>query len=246
MRILIVGHGFVGTATSFLFQTTDAIVDIHDPARGVYVTPNETTHYDYIFLCVPTPMGSDGKLDVSILEEVYNEWVSYGNIVIRSTIGPDQCKYFPSAIMMPEFLRERHWQEDTLDPSLPMIVGDIHLREILESYFPMKTVYYMSNEEAMMYKLARNSALAMKVALANEFYEICQNLGISYVPLEHLLELDPAVGGTHWTVPGPDGKAGFGGKCLPKDLTHMSTLCNNSINIMDDALHINLFRRESE
>ena len=52
--------------------------------------------------------------------------------------------------------------------------------------------------------------------------------------------------GTHWEVPGPDGEFGFGGTCLPKDLTHASGLVYNENNIMKTALEANKTRRDDE
>lgn len=241
MKILIVGYGFVGTATHYLFEDTDAVIYIHDPEKGYN---NIGGHYDYIFLCVPTNINPEKNiLDISILKEVYEEWNMYGQVVIRSTIGPDQVDEFPDAIMMPEFLREKHWKEDVKDPTLPIIVSDKDFSIELHQLFAQKKVYCLEPKETMMFKLARNSALAMKVAVANEFYQICDSLDMDYSAIQTLLEEDPAVGGTHWQCPGPDGKVGFGGKCLPKDLTHMESLCYNKDNIMKQALLDNLVRR---
>ena len=43
------------------------------------------------------------------------------------------------------------------------------------------------------------------------------------------MELDDRLGYSHSTVPGADGRRGFGGKCLPKDLTAFATLTGNDI-----------------
>ena len=244
MKILIVGYGFVGTATHYLFERTDAIIYIHDPAKGY---TNVGGQYDYIFLCVPTDLDlCNQRLNINLLRDVFNEWKHSGQIVIRSTIGPNQVGKFPGAIMMPEFLRENHWKEDVDDPELPLIVSDKDFSIELHQMFSEKKVYCLSAEETMMFKLARNSALAMKVAVANEFAEICNRLDIDYTAIQNMLEDDPAVGGTHWQCPGPDGRVGFGGKCLPKDLTHMKSLCYNSDNIFKTALVVNANRRKGE
>lgn len=241
-NVLIVGYGFVGKATELLltYDSTYFNVTKYDPALGLLA---EEKKYDYIFLCVPTNQKIDGTLDTSILEGSYNQWKEYGNIVIRSTIGPDQVKYFPSAIMMPEFLREKHWEDDVKDVLIPIIVSDTTLGIILKNNLRHKFVDTVGAKEAMMFKLARNSALAMRVALANEFREICERLDMDFDSLSQLLESDFSVGGSHWESPGPDGQVGFGGKCLPKDLTHMSTLCYNEYNIMKETIEMNLIRR---
>ena len=43
------------------------------------------------------------------------------------------------------------------------------------------------------------------------------------------------MGELHWQVPGPDGKLGFGGKCLPKDTTHYMNLFSED-NLYEDVL----------
>jgi len=241
MKILIVGHGFVGTATEYLFRKTKAEIHIHDTVKGSTRFCDEDM-FDYIFLCVPTPTGEDGKLDISILTDAYEQWKWRGQIVIRSTIGPDQVDSFPNAIMMPEFLREKHWKEDVDDPILPIITSDYKLTDKLQRLLPNKRCWYLGPKEAMMYKLARNTVLAMKVAVANEFKDICETHKMDYNTIECMLKEDPALGYSHWSVPGPDGKPGFGGKCLPKDLTHMSKLCYTD-SIFKQALYDNTTRR---
>ena len=64
-------------------------------------------------------------------------------------------------------------------------------------------------------------------------------MDIDYSVLQEFLEADENLGGTHWAVPGPDKKEGFGGTCLPKDLTHASSLLYNTHNIMNTALEAN-------
>lgn len=248
MRLLIVGYGFVGKATEYLFKDSNVELDIHDPAQGYN---NKHQVYDYIFLCVPTDLDSGTKkLNIETLKTVYEEWKDKGRTVIRSTIGPDQVEQFPEAIIMPEFLREKHWKEDVDDTDLPIILGGEHVW--CEPLY-MKTctlgkgaTFFVGAKQASMYKMARNTALAMRVALANEFKEICDRLDVSYDVLQGMLSRDKVIGGTHWQVPGPDGKVGFGGKCLPKDLTHMSTLCYNDYNIMEDAVKANMVRKVKE
>jgi UDP-glucose 6-dehydrogenase len=243
MKILIVGFGFVGTATDYLFTVSGGIhCWIHDPMKGFVA---EKEQYDYIFLCVPTDL-VNGRLDTSILHDAFNEWKDYGQIVIRSTIGPDQVPEFPNAIMMPEFLREKHWRKDVINPNIPIIVSDYVLHGHLNMALPNKTILYLPPQTASFFKLARNSALAMKVAVANELHDICTRRGIIYDDIKDLLATDVAVGGTHWDVPGPDGMMGFGGKCLPKDLTHTEKLCYNTDNVFETALRCNKRRRPFE
>lgn len=245
MKFLIVGYGFVGKATEHLIKLTDDTenmheIDIHDPMQGLLA---QHERYDYVFMSVPTPVKGD-SLDVSLLREVYEEHKHKGNVVIRSTIGPDHVEqYFSDAIIMPEFLRERCWKTDVEDKKLPLIIGTKKQTRLFSLLQGIKDPWIMTPREAAAFKLFRNSALAMRVALANTYYDICQSYRLDSDLLLNALHQDQWVGGTHWEVPGPDGKLGFGGTCLPKDLTHTASLCDNMDNILNYALSDNEKRR---
>lgn len=245
MKFLIVGYGFVGKATEHLIRLTDSTrgrhrIDIHDPMQGHTA---EDDRYDYVFLSVPTPLKGD-SLDVSVLREVYEEHKHRGTVVIRSTIGPDHVEqYFSDAVIMPEFLRERCWQDDVEDKKLPLIIGTNKQTRLFSLLGPVKKIWLMSPREAAAFKIFRNSALAMRVALANTFYDVCQSHRLNSNLLLNALHLDDWVGGSHWEVPGPDGQCGFGGNCLPKDLTHTASLCDNTDNILNYVLSDNENRR---
>jgi len=241
MNVAIIGYGFVGKATEYLLQQTKCNIQIHDPALGMEC---DFKSVEYAFVCVPTPT-TGNELDISILTEVYSEFKDKCQLVIRSTIGPEQVHLFPQAHIMPEFLRERCWRLDVDDWNLPLILGltcdDDEFVGIFET--SEKPLRICKPKEASMFKLMRNAALAMRVAVANEFYEICQRENVDYKFLSEMLSTDNWTGGTHWDVPGPDGKMGFGGSCFPKDLTHMKSLCYNDFNIFNTALAINKVRR---
>jgi UDP-glucose 6-dehydrogenase len=70
-------------------------------------------------------------------------------------------------------------------------------------------------------KYFRNNYLAVKVALANEFYALCQTLQIEYNDVKDAMLSQGGIEPGHLAVPGPDGKLGFSGMCLPKDIRAM-------------------------
>ena len=80
MKIGIVGCGHVGTAMNLLFP--DAIV--YDEPKSIG-TKSEINGCDVVFVCVPTPMNSDGSCDTSIVEYVIS-WLEVDTIVLRSTV----------------------------------------------------------------------------------------------------------------------------------------------------------------
>jgi UDPglucose 6-dehydrogenase len=69
-----------------------------------------------------------------------------------------------------------------------------------------------------MVKYLTNIFLATKVAFANEMKIACDAIGIDYKKVIEYSLHDHRLGQSHWDVPGPDGKLGFGGSCFPKDI----------------------------
>ena len=69
-----------------------------------------------------------------------------------------------------------------------------------------------------MVKYFTNTFLATKVSFANEMKQICDKIDIDYDKVVEYATYDERLGKSHWAVPGPDGKLGFGGSCFPKDI----------------------------
>ena len=78
-----------------------------------------------------------------------------------------------------------------------------------------------------MIKYFTNCFLANKVSFANEMYELCSALDLDYDKIVEYAILDKRLGNSHWAVPGPDGDFGFGGHCLPKDLSAIIKMTND-------------------
>jgi UDPglucose 6-dehydrogenase len=70
-----------------------------------------------------------------------------------------------------------------------------------------------------MVKYFVNSFLGTKVSFANEMKQICDTIDIDYDKVVEYATYDERLGKSHWAVPGPDGELGFGGHCLPKDIS---------------------------
>jgi UDPglucose 6-dehydrogenase len=80
---------------------------------------------------------------------------------------------------------------------------------------------FITNNEAEMAKMFRNTFLATKVSLCNEFAQFCTLKGIDYENVRVAATDDDRIGASHTAVPGPDGRKGFGGTCFPKDIGSM-------------------------
>jgi UDPglucose 6-dehydrogenase len=86
-----------------------------------------------------------------------------------------------------------------------------------EINFDRVDIEYCSIAEASFFKYMANNFLAMKVIINNEFAELAQTLNLDWNIITSIAKTDSRLGNTHWNVPGPDGIAGFGGACFPKD-----------------------------
>ena len=233
MKVAIVGYGMAGKATKLLMDKlhrTDVV--IQDPPQNMILTPDEWCDVRYAMICVPTPGGKKGKLDTSIVSQAIEDLPPHVMPVIRSTIGPDQVDDFPDAIFWPEFIRENHIQEDVGSMFVASMIGvnDVYKAEKLFKRLRAAgfDTVLTSPKECMFVKVMINTFLALKVSFANDMWVAAKAQGLRPSNIFNLAMHDVRLGQSHWQVPGPDGKFGFGGSCLPKDSKHMGTLLPKS------------------
>ena len=240
----IVGQGFVGTAVrEGLKQYYD--LNTYD-LNGKCTCKSIDELIDssnIIFVCLPTPMKKDGSCDTSIVEGVVkdiDESVVYRNVsdrivVIKSTIPPgtterlnEECKNI-QVVFNPEFLTEANSINDFKNQNRIIVGGprpaSTKVRQLFSKAFPKIPIIKTHSTIAEMVKYMTNTFLSTKVSFANEMYMICDKLGIDYDKVVEYATYDDRLGKSHWSVPGPDGKKGFGGSCFPKDLNAILDVC---------------------
>ena len=236
-NIGIIGKGFVGTAVAAGFSPHtgyDAKVRIYDvdPAKSTHSLHETVNESEVIFVSVPTPASKDGAIDLSIIHAVLKDISSVierddNIILIRSTIVPGTSlklqKLYPklNIVFNPEFLTELNSYEDFLNQKRIILGGEnTALAENLYAQsFKDTEILILSYEEAEMVKYFANTFLATKVAFANEMFTLCKKMNINYNTVVSAVVKDERIGRSHFSVPGPDGKYGFGGSCFPKDLS---------------------------
>jgi UDPglucose 6-dehydrogenase len=242
MIIGIVGQGYVGTALKVGFEQHYKVetYDKHLDSKTTCPLSNLVVLSDVIFVCVPTPMNKDGSCHTYIVESVVNEINDIASsinplsdnkptVVIKSTVPPGTTdrlhrKYKGvDVIFNPEFLTEANFVEDFRNQNR-IILGGIRrgttkLRQVYSKVFPKATIVKTGAKHAEMVKYFTNTFLATKVSFANEMKYICDNLDLDYDKVVEYATYDERLGKSHWAVPGPDGELGFGGHCLPKDLS---------------------------
>lgn len=276
MIIGIMGDGFVGDALSYgiqhfkrneKFYNYIKDVIIYDPYKRPESKLTDLFNCDMIFVCVPTPMGDQGKIDDSIVEKCLNDLsdMKYnGVVIIKSTVSPISIlkfeKEFSSIKLLtnPEFLTERSARSDFINSEWITIGSNSGYHEILVEFY--EKMYEENNikpkivivdlEAAMMAKYMTNVWFAVKVSLMNEFHGIWSNINPNRNSWENVVEAfssDTRVGQTHLEVPGPDGDKGWGGKCFPKDLNALIHIAKDNecvYNVMRAAWESNkIFRK---
>ena len=140
-KIAIVGHGFVGKATDSIFDN-DVDKLIIDPKYGNDIADLKAFNPEFVFICVPTPMGKNGQ-DGKILEDVINK-LHKENIqailIIKSTVIPSNLNKFEDKfsdiIYNPEFLRERHAIEDFIESEFIILGGESDVARRVASETP--------------------------------------------------------------------------------------------------------------
>lgn len=227
-KIAIVGHGYVGKAVEHGFTKKNNEIQLIDP--HLYSnTVADIKDPIVSFVCVPTPMGVDGTIDSSIVEDVTEQLMicTSGLIVIKSTVIPSIVKRLSNknhrVIYNPEFLTEKNALIDFINPPMHVFGGheneinDLHKFYTTNSRCKPAPIFKMSAAEAAFVKYGINSFLATKVLWFNQYKDIIDDFGVDFDKVSIAMGSDPRIGHSHTQVPGPDGRNGFGGACFPKD-----------------------------
>jgi UDPglucose 6-dehydrogenase len=226
----IVGLGVVGMALyEYLSIDQELEFRLYDPAKEML---DDLTDCEAIFIAVPVPTLQNRSLDLSILRSTLQRLrakpeMIHVPIFIKSTVLPGTCDALSEEFMMkvyamPEFLTERTALTDMIRHDVLCggadKISQTH-KDIIASLFSDKTILWMTNKEAELSKYAHNCFAAAKVNYWNIIHALAKDLGCEYTNvLSGALNVSGLIERHHTMVPGPDGKTGFGGKCLPKDL----------------------------
>ena len=244
----IIGQGFVGNAIYQKFKTYYKVNTYDLDETKCNSSEQETLDNDIVFICLPTPMNSDGSCNVDSVEYAIKRCSEFGitkTVVIKSTVSPGTTDrinlLYPNmdVVFNPEFLTEANAIEDFNNQDRIILGGPrpstTKLKTIYRKIFPKASIVKTGSTHAEMVKYVTNTFLATKISYANEIYGICEGLGLDYDKVIEYATLDDRLGKTHWAVPGPDGDFGFGGHCFPKDLNALIYL-SKELNTLNDML----------
>lgn len=227
-KIAIIGLGYVGGALNCYFQARGTQAALFDPPKGHHDT-SVLTDAEVVFVAVPTPFYLDGSgFDDSYIRAALTTIPGEGKVVvIKSTLKPGTTEKlqadFPHHRLLcnPEFLTEDRAEQDMQFPNRQLVgytaqsKNDAdHIMALLPRA-PFERI--LPATAAEMVKCATNAFYGLKVAYANQLYDLCQKAGVDYEEIKPCIQAEPWMGGSmHWEVI-HRGYRGYGGKCLPKD-----------------------------
>jgi len=195
-----------------------------DPTPGAAV--------EMAVVCVPTPIGRDGLLVTSAVEAVVARLVADlgpdRTIVVRSTLplgGPDRLEAIgagraaarPAIVVNPEFMAEGRALADFAAPPRVAIgyltpADRAGADRLAALYAPLNAPLILADARSVvLWKLASNVFLSLKIAFANELARLADATGADVTVVADGLGLDPRIGRAFLNS-GP----GFGGSCLPE------------------------------
>lgn len=249
--VAFIGYGFVGKACHKAFEHNTKAIIIDPKYSDITIGDLELLQPKLIFVSINAPTLEDRSVDTSIIYNIFQQLtdIKYkGLVVLKSTLPPDIVedlydKFGSDSVMSkigplryiysPEFLREKSWEKDAVNPPMVVLAGNFHDCKELEmlyknhSQLPLYTRFFHTEYyTAAMVKYSINTFLAMKVTFMNQIYQMySDHEGHNSNPhpeiwrtFTEMLAADVRFGGSHLQVPGNEGQYGYGGSCFPKDI----------------------------
>ena len=228
-RVGIVGLGVVGKVHHEALKAAEIETAVYDKFDAQYSGREQAAvinNCDLVFISVPTPSRPDGSCDVSAVEEVV-AWVNKP-MCIKSTIPPGTtdrliAKTGKKIVFSPEYTGETafHAHKSQLSKNRVAVGGAKDTAEaVVNTYTQIlgpEPMYVITDAiTAELAKYMENCFFATKVAFVAQFFVLAQTFGANFTTMREIWAADARVGRSHSTVVR---SPGFGGRCLPKDLS---------------------------
>ena len=225
-KIGIIGVGMVGGALKKYYESENVRPFVYDKFKNLG-SLEEVNSADVIFIAVPTPYDEKtGGFDLYYVRVAMAQIHGGKIIIIKSTVLPGTTELLQKefsqhkVLFSPEFLTEATALRDMFCPNR-QIVGTTEKsadvgQEIMNLLPRAPFEKIIPAKEAEMVKYFGNTLYAVRVAFANQMYDLCGKIGIDYETVKECAKPEPMVGKSHLEI-FHKGYRGYGGKCLPKD-----------------------------
>jgi nucleotide sugar dehydrogenase len=242
----VAGLGFVGGALAKSFESRGQSTICYDKYRDGGINElDDLLIADIIFLCLPTPYVEGHGFDTTALHQVckfLSRAEFFGLVVIKSTVEPGTTeelseRYQLNMVHNPEFLTARTAFKD-FDNQKHIVIGEYLLKnrvlsnglniprgaglgylcQVYKMLYPDASISMCTSGESESMKLFCNNFYAVKVQMFNEFYLLCQRIGVDFDSVKDMMLRNDWINPMHTNVPGPDGNLSYGGACFPKDI----------------------------
>jgi UDPglucose 6-dehydrogenase len=187
-------------------------------------TPAAAEGAEFVYLCVPTPQGLDGRADLSYIEAAARAIapvLESGAVVVnKSTVPVGSTKVVErvlqrpdvSVVSNPEFLREGSAVHDFLHPDRIVVGADDQAAAIRVAslYLGVPAPLIVTDPaSAETIKYAANAFLATKISFVNAVAAVCEAVGADVNDVVLGIGYDKRIG-QEFLKPGP----GWGGSCF--------------------------------
>lgn len=209
--------------------------------RATMSVEEAVAHSDLAMICVGTPSGRNGQIDVTAIQRVGTDVgralqgrAEVYTVVLRSTVLPGTTdnvlipalraslrQFFDETVAIavnPEFMREGSSLSDFEHPPFTLAgCDDDDTASVLRSLYEEVDAPFVhtSIRVAEMTKYVSNAFHALKICFANEIGDLCESLGVNAQEVTRTFLMDRKLNVSEaYLRPG----FAFGGSCLPKDL----------------------------
>lgn len=196
-NVLIVGCGMIG---SYMYEEIKRLSpDRYDPYKKLF--EKKPISYDLAVICVDTPMSEDGSCDLSQVICALNE-TNAKLFLLKSTVSLGATKMLMEEtgkriVFSPEYYGPSH-HSSNFDYPFTILGGNRsdtnEVQQILQDVYDARHKFvHTDSTTAELSKYMENCYLAMKVSFCIQFWDICNQYGLSYPELREMFLQDTRI-----------------------------------------------------
>ena len=184
MRVMIVGHGYVGSAVASIFKDDEKVI-IDPKVNDNKIQDFAGQKFDSVFVCVDTPMGENTKILNPVIDQL-NTYIGQGiPVCSKSTATPEYYSWAEEKyknirlVHSPEYLSSKNNIEKFQSQKFCILGGENTACRAIAEIFNGRLKNLIVNDvhitdiiTAALVKYSENFFLGLKVTYFNELYKI--------------------------------------------------------------------------